>query len=115
MARNAQQSSMGGGGGGSGSTGLTGSTSAYQQEPVKNPFSTINISRDPIAAAAAEWATHSASKFEPPPSYNSALSNSQQPPRQTWDQSFVNENSSRPPATSYGINPTPSDPNNPFQ
>jgi len=115
MARNAQQqSSIGGVGGGSGSSGITGSTSAYQQEPVKNPFSTINISRDPIAAAAAEWANHSASKFEPPPSYNSALSNNQQPPRQTWDQSFVNENS-RPAASSFGANPAPSDPNNPFR
>lgn len=103
MARNA--ATMGG----------TTSTDSYQQpqsETVKNPFSTINMSRDPIAAAAAQWASQSSTpKFEPPPSYNSAAA-AAPPTRNNWDQSFVNNSSNQ---SSYGVNPAPSDPHNPFQ
>jgi len=102
MARNAQTMEPGPGPGGST---MTGSTSAYQPqaESVKNPFSTVNISRDPVAAAAQQWASQAVSNFEPPPSYNSSVSNNQ-PPRQQWDQTFVNSK-----ANSSG------DPNNPFK
>lgn len=106
MARNAQM------------TGGTTPTTPYQSQPplasesVKNPFSTINLSRDPVQAAAAQWAQQSASNFENPPSYNSSVSNSQ--PRQNWDQSFVNEVT--PNRTgSIGVKPPPNDPHNPFQ
>jgi len=64
--------------------------------------------RDPVQAAAAQWASQSVPTtrptFEPPPSYNSSVSNNQ-PPQKNWDLSFVNESTPARPA----------DPNNPFQ
>jgi hypothetical protein len=81
--------------------------STAQPSSFKNPFSTIDITQDPVRAAALQWAA-SSSRNEAPPSYNSSMSSNTQP-RQNWDQSFVNETSSK------GVNPAHHDPNNPFQ
>lgn len=106
MARNAQQTM-----GGSSASGSTTPAGAYQpQSSIKNPFSSINISRDPIAAAAAEWASKSSqsvANFEAPPSYNSSVGTNQ---NRQWDQTFVDNSRS-----SNVKNPVGNDPNNPFQ